>query len=100
MLAKTWKTREKWLAQAYSLMATRHNALKITEPLSTNTSNYYSRPYSVIFGERFAHAIKQAIKDSQVKKIDTYIGSIDQFTDSTDVIEDLDLIRKLRRAYK
>ena len=100
LLAKTWKTREKWLSQAYSVIATQHNALKITEPLSTNTSNYYSRPYSVIFAERFAAAIKRAIKDPEVKKIDSDIGSIDQFTDSTDVVENLDLIRKLRSAYK
>ena len=70
LLAKTWKTREKWLSQAYSLMAARHNAMKITEPLSTNTTDYYSRPYSVIFAERFAQAIKRSIKDRQVKKLD------------------------------
>lgn len=100
LLAKTWKTREKWLSQAYSLIATQHNALNITAPLSTKTSDYYSRPYSVIFAERFAAAIKQSIKDPQVKKIQTGIGSIDQFTDSTDLIEDLALISKLRCAYK
>ena len=99
LLAKTWQTREKWLSQAYSLIARRHNALKITQPLSTRTTDYYSRPYSVIFGERFAGAIKQAIKDPKVKKIATDIGSIDQFTDSTNVIQDLALIKKLRSAY-
>lgn len=76
LLAKTWKTREKWLAEAYSLMATQHNALKITEPLSTEPSRYYNRPYSVIFAERFAEAIKRSIKDPAVKKIQTDIGSI------------------------
>ena len=99
LLAKTWKTRQKWLSQAYSLMARQHNALGITKPLSPETINYYSRPYSVIFAERFAHAIKQAIEDPQVKKIETDIGSIDQFTDSTNVVEDLALIKKLRAAY-
>ena len=99
LLAKTWKTREKWLSEAYSVVARRHNALKITEPLSTEVADYYSRPYSVIFAERFAHAIKQAIRDPRVKRIEIDIGSIDQFTDSTDVIEDLALIKKLRTAY-
>ena len=99
MLGKTWKTREKWLSKAYTLIARQHNALKITEPLSTKTSDYYSRPYSVIFAERFAKAIKQSIKDPNVQKIATDIGSIDQFTDSTNVVEDLALIRKLRIAY-
>ena len=100
LLAETWKTREKWLSKAYSLIAHQHNALKITEPLSTNTSDYYSRPYSVIFAERFAKALKQSIKDPAVKKIQTDIGSIDQFTDSTNVVEDLALIKKLRSAYR
>ena len=99
LLANTWKTRQKWLSQAYSVMARRHNALEITKPLSTKITNYYSRPYSVIFAERFAHAIKQAINEPRVKKIETDIGSIDQFTDSTDVIEDLALIKKLGAAY-
>jgi hypothetical protein len=68
LLSKTWKTREKWLSQAYTLLAEEHNALKITKPLSTKTSDYYGRPYSVIFAERFAKAIAQSIKDPEVKK--------------------------------
>lgn len=100
LLAKTWKTREKWLSKAYSLMAQQHNALKITKSLPTKTSDYYGRPYSVIYGERFAEAVKRTIKDPDVKKLKIDIGSIDQFTDSTDVVEDLALGRKLRSIYK
>ena len=100
LLAKTWKSRERWLSEAYSAIARQHNALKITAPLSTSVRDYYSRPYAVIFAERFAQAIKQTIKDPQVKKIEFDIGSIDQFTDSTDVIEDLELIKKFRAAYQ
>ena len=99
LLAKTWKTREKWLAKTYILVAKQHNALQITKSLSTKTSRYYGRPYSVIFAERFARTTKQAIKDPAVKKIKTDVGSIDQFTDSTNVIEDLGLGRKLRAVY-
>ena len=100
MLANTWKTRDRSMAKAYSVMAQQHNALKITKPLATNTSYYYSRPYSVIHGERFAKAIKQAIKDLKVKRIKTNVGSIDQFTDSTNVVEDLVLCKKLRAIYQ
>jgi len=81
-------------------MAQQHNALKITTPLATNTSSYYFRPYSVIYGERFAQAIKQAINDPQIKSIKTDVGSIDQFTDSTNVVEDRALCKKLRAVYK
>lgn len=69
LLARTWKTRERWLAQAYSLMAERHNALRITKPLPTKTAYYYNRPYTVIMADRFAAAIKQAIKDPKLKKM-------------------------------
>ena len=99
-LAKTWKTRDRSIAKAYSVMAQQHNALKITTPLATNTSSYYFRPYSVIYGERFAQAIKQAINDPQIKSIKTDVGSIDQFTDSTNVVEDRALCKKLRAVYK
>ena len=99
LLAKTWKTREKWLSEAYSLAAKSHNALKITKLLSTKTSDYYHRPYSVIFAERFAKAIKQQIKDPAVKKIAADIGAIDQFTDSTNVVEDLKLIQRMRGVW-
>jgi hypothetical protein len=99
-LAKTWRTRDRSIAKAYSVVAQQHNALKITKPLAANTSNYFARPYSVIHGERFAEAIKQTIKDPQIKRIKTDVGSIDQFTDSTNVIEDLALCNKLRPVYK
>ena len=81
-------------------MGQRHNGLGLTEPLSTDAADYYGRPYSVIYADRFAEALKQAIKDPAVKRLRTDIGSIDQFTDSTNVIEDLVLARKLRAVYK
>jgi len=100
LLAKTWKTRDRSMAKAYSVMAQQHNALRITKPLATNTSDYYRRPYSVIHGERFAKAIKQAIKDPEVRRIKTDVGSVDQFTDSTNVVEDLALCKKLLGVYQ
>ena len=96
LLAETWKTREKWLSQAYSLIALQHNALRICHPSSTRISDYYHRPYSVIFGQRFANKIKRAIRDQRVANIERDIGSIDQFTDSTNVTQDLALIKKMR----
>ncbi len=99
LLAKTLKAREKKLVQAYSLVAKQHNALKITRPLPTKATNYYNRPYLVIHGDNFANEIKKSIKDPEVRRIKTNVGSIDQFTDSTEVIENLALGRSLRMAY-
>ena len=99
LLAKTWKIREKWLSNAYSHIAHQHNRLRITKRLPIQASNYYGRPYLVIHGDTFANAIKKEIKDPQVKRIKTLVGSIDQFTDSTDVTVNLSLAKQLAVAY-
>jgi Domain of unknown function (DUF4037) len=100
LLAKTWRARESKLAEAYSVLVKKHNALKITKPLPTRATNYYGRPYLVIQGDAFATSIRKAIKDPKVRRITTDVGSIDQFTDSTDLIQDLALGRQLGLVYK
>ena len=100
LLSENWKQREKHLSKAYSIIARAHNALNITSAIRTKTTKYYGRPYQVISAEKFANEIRKQIKDPALKKIKTNIGSIDQFTDSTNVVEDLGLCRKLRIAYK
>jgi len=92
--AKTWKARERRLAQAYSIVARKHNALRITKPLPTNATKYYGRPYLVIHGHTFASAIIEAIRDPKVKRITANIGSVDQFLDSHDLMQQLSLVRR------
>jgi hypothetical protein len=99
-LAKTWKARERKLAQAYSIVVTRHNALRITKPLPTRVTNYYGRPYLVIHGDAFASAIKAAITDPKVKRIRDDFGSIDQFIDSVDLMQELSLVRRLGVVFR
>jgi hypothetical protein len=100
LLAKTWKARERKLAQAYTIVAKQHNALKITKPLPTKATNYYGRPYLVIHADTFASSIKKAIKDPKVKSITTNVGSIDQFVDSSAMLQQLSLIRRLGVVYE
>jgi hypothetical protein len=99
LLSRDWKTRAKSMAKAYSIIADRHNALNITEPLTTKPSNYFDRPYLVIHADRFSEAIRKSIRNAEVRKIKIDIGSIDQFTDSTDVVENVALQRRLKVAY-
>lgn len=97
--ARTWKAREKKLAQAYSIVARQHNALRITKPLPTEVTNYFSRPYLVIHGDNFANAIRKAIRDPKVKRLREDIGSIDQFVDSHDLLANVPVGRTLRVVY-
>lgn len=100
LLAKTWKTRERKLAEAYSIVAKQHNALRIAKPLPTKVTKYYGRSYLVIHGDVFASSIRKAIRDPKVKSIRPNVGSIDQFIDSTDVLQQLSLVRRLGVVYE
>lgn len=100
--AQDWREREKPLSEAYSTVAGMHNALGITEPLATEVSPFHNRPYLVIHGERFSEALLKQISDAEVKRIaeKTLIGSIDQYSDSTDLRENTPLRAKLAALYR
>lgn len=99
MLAQTWREREQSMSQAYTVLAEMHNALGITGALPTQVSSYFGRPFKVIHGGNFAGAIKAAIHDEVVRRIPPDIGSIDQFSDSTDLIANTELRRRLKILY-
>lgn len=99
MLAQSWREREKMLAQAYEIVAGMHNALGITEPMQTKVSNFFGRPFKVIHGGDFSAAIKAQIIDESVRRIPVDIGSIDQFSDSTDLTEATHLRQRLKLLY-
>ena len=99
LVSKSWREREQHLSTAYSLVAKIHNTLGITKPLDTNVSPYYNRPYKVIHSERFADAIRETIRDPEVQRITTPIGSIDQFIDCTEILTNPQLYGKLRMMY-
>lgn len=100
--AEDWHAREQALGEVYSHVAAMHNALGITEPLPTGASPFHGRPYQVIHGEAFSEAIRSRIKDAEVKRLadKTLIGSIDQFSDSTDLRENAGLRAALRELFQ
>ena len=88
--ASHWQKRESILCEAYRIVAGMHNRLQITESLSEAPSPFHGRPFRVIGGEAFAEALKARIKDAAVRSIAAHrlIGSVDLFSDSTDLLED------------
>jgi len=86
-----------YLASASEILAAQHNALKITAMLDTKVSNFHERPFLVIDGERFAKALQAKITDPAVKRIaDRWlIGIVDQFSDSTDLLNHAQTLRFL-----
>jgi len=99
--AETWRDREVPMSEAYHIVAEMHNVLGITDPLPTTTSLFHERPYQVIHGDAFAEAIRAQIEDAEVKRIaqKTWIGSIDQFSDRSDLREATRLRSVLQALY-
>jgi hypothetical protein len=87
--AGTWQERDAELAAIYGVLAEKHNALGLTEPLPADPSPFWGRPFQVIHGEHFAEALKRKIEDKEVRRIAErgLIGNIDQVSDNTDVVE-------------
>jgi hypothetical protein len=100
LVAPTWSERQEFLVPAYENVAAKHNALQITEAIPANVSRFHERPFLVIDGGRFASALRERIRHPTVKRIaDRWlIGSVDQFSDSTDLVEDK--ARSFRSIYE
>ena len=94
-----WQARQEPLCEAYVLLAEMHNALGVTEPVAPTITDYFNRPYKVIFAGRFAEATHKAINDEQIKAIAADIGGVDQLVDCTDVSAQPSLMRKLQVLY-
>jgi len=99
--APTWQEREAALCEAYEFLARAHNALRITPHLPETVSQFFDRPFKVIDGSSFAQALVAQITDPAVKRVASrqLIGSIDQFSDNTDLRTAGDFRPALQRLY-
>lgn len=100
--AHRWPERQAWLVQAYELVAAQHNALGLTAPQPAQATPFFGRPFQVIAQNGFAAALLAGISDPAVKALATrpIIGSLEQFSDSTDLIGDLQRQPVLRQLYR
>jgi hypothetical protein len=94
-----WQARQEPLCEAYVLLANMHNALGVTEPIEPTITDYFNRPYKVIFAGRFTDATRAAITDERIKAIAADIGGVDQLVDCTDVSAQPHLMQKMRVLY-
>jgi hypothetical protein len=100
MDASTWRERQEHLTRAYEHVAKMHNELGITEPLNTKVSQFYNRPFMIIQADDFADAIHEKIEDDEVKRLPKYLGGIDQYVDSTDVLSYTEKFRRFWSMYQ
>jgi hypothetical protein len=86
---------------AYEAVAAMHNGLGLTDPMPERVTSFYDRPFKVIAHRGFSDALLGQLQDPEVKEIAARrpIGSIDQFSDSTDLLSDPVWRPVLRRLY-
>ncbi len=100
MDANTWQERQNHLTRAYEYVAKLHNELRITDSLTTEVSQFHNRPFMVIHADKFADAIHEKIEDNEVKRLPKYLGAIDQYVDSTEVLSYTEKFRRFWSMYQ
>lgn len=97
-----WRERDRALAVAYRHLAEMHNALAVTPPLPSEPTSFFGRPFTVIHGDRFATALRDAITDPWVTSLAArpLIGTVDLISDNTDLLENTGRRTALRELFK
>lgn len=102
LAAQTWQERGELLAAAYAKVAVLHNALGLTDPMPEQARDFFGRPFRVMALHGFADALLYGIQDPVVRQIAQRrpVGSIDQFSDSTDLLEGAEWRMAVRAFYQ
>ena len=100
--SRTWPERERHLVAVYEIVAGMHNSLKITDHVPATAVRFFGRPFQVIALNGFADALLARIQDPKLRRLAEHppIGSIDQFSDSTDLVDHVGWQGALRRLYE
>ena len=97
--ATNWRTREEALGEAYLTLGAMHNALGITEVVEPRLAPFFNRPYTVPHAQRYVEATLAKIESPLVRALPPYVGAVDQFADSTDILDDLPNVQGLTSVY-
>lgn len=84
-IQKNWRDREKVLSEVYLILAEMHNGLGLTEYIEPEISHFHDRPYLVPHSGRFVEALLDKVQSPRLRSMPRAIGSVTQFTDSTDI---------------
>jgi hypothetical protein len=98
VIAPDFARREEALVRAVELVARRHNELGLTAEVEPTVRLFHERPFRVLGSGRFVDACLAAVSDNWLLSF-PLIGSIDQITDSTDVLSNAALTRRLAGLY-
>ena len=100
-LGRTWRDREAPLCAAYEALNRLHNALELTPRIEPALGEFHGRGFLVSNAWRYVEALLAAIEDPEVTAIGdrSLIGSIDQFSDNSDLREAVQLRKKVAELH-
>ena len=99
--AKDYRSRETHLRGAYEQLNQHFNSLHLSAAIQPATLPFHGRGFMVSNAWRYGEALTALIEDEAVRAIaaKSMIGSIDQFSDSSDMREAVDLRTRIARLY-
>jgi hypothetical protein len=86
LAAESWKPRETALAEAYEAIGRLQLARSVPGAIPPNLGPFHERPFTVVNAEEIMAGLRAEIGDPALRALPV-IGSLDQITDSTPVIE-------------
>ena len=100
--ARDFRERQRHLCAAYAALNAMHNALRLTAPIQPALLEFHGRGFRVSQAWRYVEALTARIDEAAVKAIasQTLMGSIDLFSDNTDLRESLHLRENIAALYK
>ncbi len=100
-VAKDDEDRQEALCAAYESLNRQHNALGLTEAIQPALLPFHNRGFQVSAAWRYCKALIQRIGDDRLRAAASRapIGSIDQFSDNTDLREAAHLRQKIAALY-
>jgi len=97
----TWRDREGQLCAAYEALNRLHNSSGLTAPVQPAVQDFHERGFLVSNAWRYSERLLAEIEEPEVKMISEgrLIGSVDQFSDSTDLREAVELRGRIAGLY-
>ena len=98
--ASDWHARETAMTAVYEIVAQLQNEAGLAEPQPTKVSPFHERPFLIIHGNRFSHALRQRITDPAVRALPAWLGSVDQWIDATPWLSYPQRLKQLQSLYQ
>ncbi len=97
--ASDYHAREQNLCRAYEVCAWKFNSLDLMDAVNARVKFFFDRPFKVIYGGEIAEQILAAIPGESLRALPGFVGSVNQFSESTDLISDTRVTSRLRCLY-